>query len=318
MAMSMKAWMTATLFSAWIDHFILALEKHSSVSLSSPHLLIMDGHSSHVTVDVVHRARVVGLHLLILPSHCSHAMQTLDAVIFKPFKGVFRVYRDAWTIQNRDRGARKEVLASWTSKALKRALIVENDQAGFRKTGIYPLNSSALDASMGPSGAFGEVQGQGECNNTPSEESSEFAQEVSIQEVLDEVEEQSYSRQQYLINLGEEEGDEELEFPPSQGSEVSPEQLRISGLLILPIVPVTRNRVSTGEPLVDYSKSILLTSDEYLRQVESLAAKRSDASKAKKERKVATEHRKKKREEERLIQLQRKKEREEAKVDKAR
>jgi hypothetical protein len=46
--------------------------------------------------------------------------------------------------------------------------MVENIQAGFRKMGIYPLNPSALDASMGPSGAFGEVEGQGECKDTPS------------------------------------------------------------------------------------------------------------------------------------------------------
>jgi hypothetical protein len=95
MAMSSKAWMTAFLFSAWIDHFIQALRNHSSVSVSSPHLLIMDGHSSHITIDVVKRTRAVELHLLTLPSHCSHAMQPLDVAVFKPFKGAFRVYRDA-------------------------------------------------------------------------------------------------------------------------------------------------------------------------------------------------------------------------------
>jgi hypothetical protein len=48
-------------------------------------------------------------------------------------------------LQNRDKGARKEVLASWTSKALSRALIVANIEAGFRKIGIYPLNPWALN-----------------------------------------------------------------------------------------------------------------------------------------------------------------------------
>jgi hypothetical protein len=55
MAMSTKAWMTTYLFAAWIDHFILALKNHSTVSLSSPHLLIMDGHSSHITLDIVQK-----------------------------------------------------------------------------------------------------------------------------------------------------------------------------------------------------------------------------------------------------------------------
>jgi hypothetical protein len=316
MAMSTKAWMTASLFSTWIDHFILALENHNNVSLTSHHLLIMDGHNSHVTIEVMHRAHAEGLHLLTLPSHCSHAMQPLDVAVFKPFKGAFCVYCDAWTTQNRGSGAWKEVLASWTSKALKRALTVENIQAGFHKMGIYPLNPSELDSSMGPSSAFGEVEG--ECNNNPSEETSQFLQEFYIQEVLEEAKELPNTRQHYMVNLGDEEGDEELEFPPSQGSKVSLEQLGISGMLTLPTVPVTHSRVSTGEPLVDYSKSILLTSDDYLRQVESLAAKRSNANKAKEAEKVATEQRKRKREEERIVQFQRKKECKEAKADKAR
>jgi hypothetical protein len=49
--------------------------------VSSPHLLILDGHSSHVTIEVVKRARAVGLHLLTLPSYCSHTMQPLDVAI---------------------------------------------------------------------------------------------------------------------------------------------------------------------------------------------------------------------------------------------
>ena len=92
MAMPKKAWMTACLFTAWIDHFIVALKNHSSILLDCPHLLIMDGHSSHVTINVVEKTCAIGLHLLTLPSHCSHAMQPLDVAIFKPFKGAFCVY----------------------------------------------------------------------------------------------------------------------------------------------------------------------------------------------------------------------------------
>jgi hypothetical protein len=134
----------------------------------------MDGHSSHVTVEVVRRVCAVGLHLLTLPFHCSHAMQPLDVAIFKPFKGAFRVYRDAWTLQNRDKGAQKEILASWTSKALKHALMMENIQARFRKTGIYPLDPSAQDACMSPSTAYAEVYGEGEGSEIPFHEPSEI------------------------------------------------------------------------------------------------------------------------------------------------
>ena len=74
--------------------------------------------------------------------------------VFKPFKVAFCVYHDAWMLQNRGRGAQKEVFVSWTSEALKHALTMKNIQAGFRTTGIYPLDPSTLDACMGPSSAY--------------------------------------------------------------------------------------------------------------------------------------------------------------------
>jgi hypothetical protein len=184
MAMSKKAWMTACLFSAWIDHFIVALRNHNSISLASPHLLIVDGHSSHITIDVVEKARAVGLHLLMLPSHCSHAMQPLDVAVFKPFKSAFRVYCDAWTLQNRGRGARKDILASWTCKALQRALTVDNIQAGFRRTSIYPLDASAVDCNMGLAGEGEQVEVEEQNSELEFQEAAENIPTVSIEDVL--------------------------------------------------------------------------------------------------------------------------------------
>jgi hypothetical protein len=68
-------------------------------------LLIVDGHNSHVTLEVVHKAMQVGLDLLTLPSHTNHRLQPLDVSVFEPFKRAFKCYRDAWTLQNIGRGA---------------------------------------------------------------------------------------------------------------------------------------------------------------------------------------------------------------------
>jgi hypothetical protein len=183
--------------------------------MSSLHLLIMDGHSSHVTIDVVKWAQAVGLHLLTLPSHCSHAMQPLDVAVFKPFKGAFRIYRDAWTLQNRGREAKKEVLASWTSKAVNRALTTLNIDAGFRRTGIDPLNPSAMDSNMGPLEAYTEVEGAQEGTGGSSQESPEVPVPISIQEVFLEAPPLPCSDSQYCVSLGNSEGDGEQHFPPA-------------------------------------------------------------------------------------------------------
>ena len=77
--------------------------------------------------------------------------------VFAPFKWYFKRYRDAWSVNNKGKGASKQTLAMWVSKALERALITRNIIAGFRTTGIFPLNSKAVNAHMGPARQFASL-----------------------------------------------------------------------------------------------------------------------------------------------------------------
>jgi hypothetical protein len=154
MAMQPKVWMTSYLFSAWISHFIASIRRIGTISPTHRHLLILDGHASHATLDVIQEARSAGLDLITLPSHTSHALQPLDVAIFKPFKQYFREYRDFWTSRNMGSPAGKETLAQWVSLALKKALTSKNIKFGFAAAGIMPLNQKALDGQFGPSKAF--------------------------------------------------------------------------------------------------------------------------------------------------------------------
>jgi hypothetical protein len=90
MAMQPRAWMTSYLFGPCMSRFIELLRSSDSISPVHRHLLILDGHISHVSVEVVQEARRAGLDLLTLPSYTSHALQPLDVSIFKPFKQFFR------------------------------------------------------------------------------------------------------------------------------------------------------------------------------------------------------------------------------------
>ena len=150
MAMQTKAWMTATLFSHWISHFIRCLERKEGISHNRRHLLILNGHNSHVTLKVVQKCREVGLDLLTLPSHTSHRLQSLDVGVFAPFKRYFKRYRDAWSVNNKGKEASKQTLAMWVSKGLERALTRRNIAIGFRSIGIFPLNPEAVNAHMDP------------------------------------------------------------------------------------------------------------------------------------------------------------------------
>ena len=95
MAMQPNAWMTKWLFESWISHFIGNLKRGPGIDLTNRHLLVLDGHNSHVTLQVVSTAMAAGLDIVSLPSHTFHALQPLDVSYFKPFKTAFRQIRDS-------------------------------------------------------------------------------------------------------------------------------------------------------------------------------------------------------------------------------
>jgi hypothetical protein len=108
MAMQPLAWMIGYLFDAWISHFISTLNRMGRISPSKRHLLILDGHSSHVTLQVVCKAARCGLDIVMLPSHTSYHLQSLDIVVFSLFKCAFRRLRDEWTLRHKCCLATKE------------------------------------------------------------------------------------------------------------------------------------------------------------------------------------------------------------------
>jgi hypothetical protein len=95
--------MTTILFDKWVLHFITYVQAHyGNICTTNLHLLVLDGHNSHVTIDV-------GLDLITLPSHISHAFQPFNVACFKPFKIAFRPYMDVWTLTNKGKGAKKKI-----------------------------------------------------------------------------------------------------------------------------------------------------------------------------------------------------------------
>ncbi len=90
--MQSKAWMTTTLFKKFLSFFKRSIG--SGISLTDRNLFILDGHGSHVNFVAIEQAKEFGLNMITLPSHTSHAFQSLNVACFKPFKIAFRKERD--------------------------------------------------------------------------------------------------------------------------------------------------------------------------------------------------------------------------------
>jgi len=70
MAMQAKAWMTTFLFKVFLSFFKRLVL--GGISQTNCHLLILDGHGSHVTLEAIEQVMDFGLNMITLPSHTSH------------------------------------------------------------------------------------------------------------------------------------------------------------------------------------------------------------------------------------------------------
>jgi len=102
-------------------------------------LLIMDGHSSHITADFIAFCIDNAIDILILPPHCSHTLQPLDVSVFSPLKKALAAETDKLTRLDPGRTPRVE----WTRAyihARDKAITQANIQSGWKATGLWPLS----------------------------------------------------------------------------------------------------------------------------------------------------------------------------------
>ena len=69
--MSDKGWMETSLFNWWFDHFL----QHAVPG--RPLLLLLDGHSTHYSPDIITKVMEKDVIILCLPSHSSQDTQPI-------------------------------------------------------------------------------------------------------------------------------------------------------------------------------------------------------------------------------------------------
>lgn len=106
-------------------------------------LLIMDGHSSHCTANVIAFCMENKIDLAILPPHTSHLPQPLDVAVFGPIKRALADETDQHARVNTGRISKVE----WTTmfiKARQQAVRKKTILAGFRGAGLWPLSPISI------------------------------------------------------------------------------------------------------------------------------------------------------------------------------
>jgi len=90
--------MTDIEFVTFRHHFV----SQSRSSKEKPSLLLLDNHSSHLSIEALELAKDNGVVLLSCPPHTSHRLQPLDRSVYGPFKRFISSAQNSWMRKNDD------------------------------------------------------------------------------------------------------------------------------------------------------------------------------------------------------------------------
>ena len=92
--------MTQDLFREWFEkHFLKRIDAEYQYANRRPKLLILNGHSSHINIDLLELAKTNNIIVMNIVAHTSH-FQPLDVGVFKSFKSNYKKLNADWQSSN--------------------------------------------------------------------------------------------------------------------------------------------------------------------------------------------------------------------------
>lgn len=144
--LSVKGWINSQLFEEWFDFFIV------SIPPERPVILLMDSHGSHVTPEIIEKARVNEIYLVTFPSHTTHLLQPLDVGVYKSLKSNWSRRLSKFMDHNPTEKPSRYNFHSIFNVAFIESFSHSNITNAFKKTGILPFNESSIpDEAIAPS-----------------------------------------------------------------------------------------------------------------------------------------------------------------------
>jgi hypothetical protein len=191
------------------------------------------------------------------------------------------------------------------------------------------LNSYAMDSKNGPSTVYEDA-------GVDIDALSQEVQTLAVEEVMEEDTETPVNSSHFYVLQDnsdvEDTSQQHVKGGGSQGDEQSSQDLPphssicghgISSFMILPRVPASAtckgsSQVYRMQPLMDYSRLIIMTSSTYMEQLQQVAAKKEAAAQLKEAKKLEVAAKKRKQQEDKLKRQTQKKQRDADKSEKKR
>lgn len=140
-----SGWFDHQVFEDWFVSLMLPiLKKQEGVKV-----IIGDNLSSHINLEVIRLCEENNIKFIALPPNATHLLQPLDVAFFRPMKSHWRHVLSSWKKSlagSRCTSIPKDQFPTLLGKLMDalEAGREQNLKAGFRKTGIFPLNKNEV------------------------------------------------------------------------------------------------------------------------------------------------------------------------------
>lgn len=142
---SEKGWITGEVFFEYIANVFHPWLIENNIKL--PIILFLDGHKSHLTLHLSTFCDQSGIIIVALKPNATHVIQPLDVSVFGPLKKKWAKAVHSWKLANKVLAVNKLEVP----KLLDHILFEELDKTtitnGFKRCGLFPFDSSAVDYS---------------------------------------------------------------------------------------------------------------------------------------------------------------------------
>jgi hypothetical protein len=136
-AISDNGWTNDNIGLLWLkDHFEIETRPDDP---NEYRLLILDGHSSHLTLEFLDYAQAHKIEILCFPGHSTHLLQPLDVGIFGPLGTYYSNEVDDWTRTHPYQSINKGDFFPMCQRARKKAFSKKNILSSFAEAGIHPF-----------------------------------------------------------------------------------------------------------------------------------------------------------------------------------
>ncbi|CAG2192489.1 unnamed protein product [Mytilus edulis] len=140
---SESGYMDTELFENWFDKVFIPF-----CGTRRPVLLIFDNHDSHISINLIEKAKANNIHIIGLPPHTTHLLQPLDVAIFGPLKEKSEPIISYLGKPEQVCHHRQSQVSALLSTAIDQTITLAWVKESFRKSGMYPVDRSIIPNSQ--------------------------------------------------------------------------------------------------------------------------------------------------------------------------